>query len=304
MMKTFSLLMIAAVSVAFVAARAEEDAIESGPRAAATSAIRENEKKFYEMGLEQGTRAAFLFYLADDGIVFRPGPVNGKEVWSKRPEGGISLKWTPKFIWVSRSADLGYSSGPAEWRKAKEDPKPFGYGQFITIWKKQKDGEWRVALDVGSEVLGAPNESAEEPAVEPYPVDNADIATLDPGAAQKRLREAENKFAAAAKADSTIALNEASLPSVRVHREGVFPALGRIPAQLMLSVQRGHLTMERMGGAMSDGCDLAYSYGKYSLGESQKTEHGHYLQIWRTDDDGSWKIALDFQVPSPNEQKK
>ncbi|MGZ5004033.1 MAG: hypothetical protein ACXWG7_00755, partial [Chthoniobacterales bacterium] len=60
MMRTFSVLTIAAVSVAFVAARAEEDAIESGPRAAATSAIRENEKKFYEMGLEQGTRAAFL----------------------------------------------------------------------------------------------------------------------------------------------------------------------------------------------------------------------------------------------------
>ena len=256
------------------------------------------------MNLEQGTRAAFLHYLAEDAVVFRPGPVNGKEVWTKRPDGGISLKWTPKFVWVARSADLAYSSGPAEWRKAKEDEKPFGYGQYITIWKKQKDGEWRVALDVGSEVLGPPNESTEEPEAEPYPPDATDAAPPDLAAAQKSLREAENKFAAAAKADFTAALVDAGLPAVRVHREGVFPALGKIPAQLMLSVQHAHLGLERMGGAMSAAGDLAYSYGNYSLGTTQKTEHGHYLQIWRTDQDGTWKIALDFQTPLPDEQKK
>ena len=300
-MKTFSFLILAASAVALVRAEEPPDAV---PRAVAQTAIRDSEKKFYEMGQAQGTRAAFLHFLADDSIVFRPGPVNGKEVWNKRPEGGISLEWKPRYVWVSRSADIGYSTGPAEWRKAKEDLKPFGYGQFITIWKKQKDGQWRAALDVGGEVPGPPNESAEEAGNIFTPIDDAGDKVPDCATASKNLRETENKFAVAAKADSTVALSEAALPTVRVYRENVFPALGKYPAQLMLSVHRGHLTMEKMGGDMSKACDLAYNYGKYSLVEPTSTERGHYLQIWRTDAEGNWKIALDFQSPLPNEQKK
>ncbi len=117
---------------------------------AAAREIVEDEGKFYQMGQEQGTRAAFLAFLSDDAIVFQPGPINGKEAWTKRPEKGISLKWRPLVAGMSRSADLGYTTGPAEWKREKEDEKPFGYGQFVSIWRKQKDGGWKVALDVGS----------------------------------------------------------------------------------------------------------------------------------------------------------
>ncbi len=77
-----------------------------------------------------------------------------------------------------------------------------------------------------------------------------------------------------------------------------------MPARLMLSVRRGSLTSERLGGAISAAGDLAYSYGKYSLSNAQTTERGHYLQIWRTETDGSWKIALDYQAPLPPAEKK
>jgi ketosteroid isomerase-like protein len=297
-MKAFFLLLVASISLS-VPIRA---VAEGGPRDEATAAIRENEKKFFELGQEQGTRDAFLQFLASDSIIFNPGPVNGKAEWSKRPEKGISLKWKPEFVWVSRSADLGYSTGPAEWRKNKEDEKPFGYGQFVSIWKKQKDGSWKVAVDFGNEVPGAPKNEEEEAASESYPAD--DGAKTDQAAAPKKLREAESQFATAAKADSTIALTEASIPTVRVHREGVYPAIGKYAAQLMLSVRRGKLALERLGGGISEAGDLAYSYGKYKLEKPENLERGHYVQIWRLEPDGSWKIALDYQSPLPVEEKK
>src|SRR4051812_3029105 len=52
--------------------------------AEAVRALVDAERNFSQAGQEKGTRAAFLEFLADDAIVFRPGPVNGKEVWSKR----------------------------------------------------------------------------------------------------------------------------------------------------------------------------------------------------------------------------
>ncbi len=156
-MKTFLVCLLSLVSVL---ARAEDPK----PQEALQTVI-ENEGKFFQLGQEEGTRAAFLAFLADDAIVFRPGPVNGPEVWKKRPEKGISLTWKPLFGAIARSADLAYTTGPAEWRHAKEDPKPFGYGQFVSIWKKQKDGGWKVALDVGSEVPG-PAKSEDAPPLE------------------------------------------------------------------------------------------------------------------------------------------
>src|SRR3712207_87962 len=89
---------------------------EPDPAAAARTIV-EHEAKFYQLGQDQGTKPAFLQFLADDSIVFSPGPVNGKQEWQKRPEKGLSLKWTPVFAAMARSADVGYTTGPAEWRK-------------------------------------------------------------------------------------------------------------------------------------------------------------------------------------------
>jgi ketosteroid isomerase-like protein len=267
----------------------------------ALNTVVENEGKFAQMSQDQNTRAAFLEFLAPDAIVFHPGPVNGPELWKKRPENYISLKWKPLFAAIARSADLAYTTGPAEWREKKEDPKPYGYAQFVSVWKKQKDGAWKVALDIGNEVPG-PVKGDEPPPLElslsPAPA-NVDLAD-----AKKKLQQAESLFATAAKADSTIALTEAGAANLRVHREGVFPAIGKGAATLMLSVRRGKLTLERSGGGMSAAGDLAYSYGKYSLVRPQDTERGHFLQIWRMEADGSWKIALDYEAPLPPETKK
>ena len=285
-------------SLAIVQARAQE-----GDPAAAARTIVEHEGRFYQLGQDQGTKTAFLQFLADDCIVFSPGPVNGKQEWQKRPEKGLSLKWTPVFAAMSRSGDLGYTTGPAEWRKEKEDVTPFGYGQFLSIWRKQKDGAWKVALDVGSEVPGPPK--SEEPVEVEYSISEAPAAAPDKTAVNRLLRNAEGKFANAARTDSTAAILGSASESLRVHREGVFPAVGRDAAALMLSVTRGELVVEKTGGAMSEAGDLAYSYGKYTLTRPEKTERGHFLQIWRMEKDGSaFKLALDFQAPLPPEQKK
>ena len=79
----------------------------------------EAERKFYQTGQEKGTRAAFLEFLADDAIIFRPGPVNGKESWNERADTTLDLVWEPTFAAVSRSADFGYDTGPSKWRAKK-----------------------------------------------------------------------------------------------------------------------------------------------------------------------------------------
>ncbi|HSH38983.1 MAG TPA: hypothetical protein VK993_09370, partial [Chthoniobacterales bacterium] len=103
---------------------------------------------------------------------------------------------------------------------------------------------------------------------------------------------------------STAAIAEAARDDIRVHREEMFPGLGKDAAGLMLSVRRGKLSLTQAGTSMSAAADLAYAYGKYTLVKTQSDEQGHYLQIWRAGDGREWKLAFDFQVPLPPEQKK
>ncbi|MEY2497960.1 MAG: hypothetical protein QOD12_1516 [Verrucomicrobiota bacterium] len=264
--------------------------------AEAVRAMVDAEKKFYQTGQEQGTRAAFLAFLADDAIVFRPGPVNGKEAWSKRPESGLDLIWEPTFAAIAQSGDFGYDTGPAKWRANKKEEKFSGYGQFVSIWKKQKDGSWKVALDCGMEnpePAGKP-----EPLRTVVPEDRVNPAG-DLNARRKSRGEAQQKFSDAARTDSATAALAVAADEVRVYRDGHFPTVGKDAAGSLLRETGGKMTFELLGGDMSRSADLAYAYGKYSRVHDKGIEQGHYYQIWQTDAAGSWKLALDWQQALP-----
>lgn len=96
----------------------------------------------------RSTRDAFLAVLADDSLLFAPGPTSGRRVWEARKEGGNRLEWTPEVAEVAASGDLGYTSGP--WRLTPEGKdKPVAFGHFFSIWKKQADGAWKLLIDHG-----------------------------------------------------------------------------------------------------------------------------------------------------------
>jgi ketosteroid isomerase-like protein len=99
-------------------------------------------------------------FTADDAIFMPEGAdiVRGKEAVRKfyapmfaRP--GFALAWRPLEAFVAPSEDVGYTIG--EWRSKGLDKtgKPYatqGKYKYLTIWKKQKDGSWKVAVDVGN----------------------------------------------------------------------------------------------------------------------------------------------------------
>jgi ketosteroid isomerase-like protein len=277
------------------AVRATEPSADEAGRAMVDS-----ERKFYQMSQEKGTRAAFLAFLADDGVVFRPGPVNGKEAWGKRPETGLDLIWEPTFAAIARSADFGYTTGPAKWRANKKDEKFLGYGQFVSIWKKQKDGSWKVALDCGIE--------NPEPAGKPEPLrmfvpeEGKEVKIVEPRGKALPLPEAHKQFVDAAKTNSGEATLAVAAEEIRVYREGSFPAVGKSAAATLLNAKAGKMSFEQLGGDMSRSADLAYSYGKYSLSRDGNTEAGHFLQIWQTDATGMWKLVVDWQQALPKEK--
>jgi hypothetical protein len=89
-----------------------------GEMTPAIRAIVEQERAFSAASVAKSTRDAFMEYLADDSLLFRPGPVPGKMFIRNRPAPPAKLSWAPMFADAASSEDIGYTTGPYEVRKA------------------------------------------------------------------------------------------------------------------------------------------------------------------------------------------
>ena len=53
-------------------------------------------------------------------------------------------------LWAA-SGDLGYTWGTYEFHSKDKSGSPTtDYGKYTSIWKLQKDGSWKVVLDMGN----------------------------------------------------------------------------------------------------------------------------------------------------------
>lgn len=278
------------------AAEAERKKRPPETPAQAVRSLVDAERKFFQAGQEHGTRAAFLGFLADNGIVFRPGPVNGRRTWEQRPETGFDLVWEPVFAAIARSADFGYDTGPAKWRANRKEKEFSGYGHFISIWRKGMDGAWKVELDCGIE---NPKPSRKPESLRTLVPKEQSGLQPDATSRQKAFGQAQKDFIAAAKLNLTKALREFGDDEVRVYRDGSFPSIGKEAGAKLLGPEQAGVALEVMFGNMSSSSDLAYYYGKYSDTRGPQPTPGHFLQIWQTNAEGAWKLVLDWQQPLP-----
>jgi ketosteroid isomerase-like protein len=240
------------------------------------------ESAFAAQSVREGMKAAFLSWLAPGATMFRDGPVDGPALVAGRPDPPIVLDWRPAFVEVAASGELGLSTGP--WKLAsRQDPAAAPHhGQFVSVWKREAQGPWRVHIDLGIEHVGA--------ALADAPL----LARTTPAAGRPgagTIAQAEAAFASRAAADGDGAAYAAfASPGIRLYRNGFPPYLGREPALASPAAgsARTAWTLDRHGVAASG--DLGYAVGR--LGPAPGVAAGDFVRIWRREAEG-WRIAAD-----------
>ncbi|MEI6143630.1 MAG: nuclear transport factor 2 family protein [Mariniphaga sp.] len=110
------------------------------------------EKEFCAMAQSDGVQKAFVYFAADSAAVQRKGQIlKGKENISKQyasfPKND-KLEWSPDFVDVSASGDLGYTYGKYTYTVLDSLGRATqSTGIFHTVWKRQADGKWRFVWD-------------------------------------------------------------------------------------------------------------------------------------------------------------
>jgi len=117
--------------------------------------IIEAENNFAKMAAEEGIHKAFLTYAADEAVLMRNNTViEGKtairDYFKKQgtDDENVSLIWSPDFVDVSKSGDMGYTYGSYTFSYIDSKGKRIeNKGVFHTVWKRQADGSWRFVWD-------------------------------------------------------------------------------------------------------------------------------------------------------------
>jgi ketosteroid isomerase-like protein len=113
------------------------------------------EARFAKDVLERGG-AAFAEWFADDGVALGNGeaPKIGRVAIAKSANWSpkaYQLTWTPTDAVMGPSGDMGYTWGHFEGHSKDANGNPVtATGRFMTIWRKQPDGNWKVVLDAGA----------------------------------------------------------------------------------------------------------------------------------------------------------
>ena len=115
------------------------------------------DRAFSKLSEEKGMKKAFLDYIDSNGVLLRPDhlPLMGADAIDfliQQNDSSYTLKWEPRSGTVSVSGDIGYTYGIYVLKPLAKDT--LIYGNYVSIWKKQSDGNWKFVLDSGNEGLG------------------------------------------------------------------------------------------------------------------------------------------------------
>lgn len=113
------------------------------------------EARFAKDVAERGGKG-FAEWFAEDGVTLGNGaaPVIGKVAIAKAANWdpkAYQLVWTPTDALMGPSGDMGYTWGHYEGHSKDANGNPVTTsGRYMTIWRREPGGAWKVVLDAGS----------------------------------------------------------------------------------------------------------------------------------------------------------
>jgi ketosteroid isomerase-like protein len=244
------------------------------------------ERAFAAASGESGGKGAFLRFIDEDGILFRPGPMNGRAALEAGPEFPGPLAWTPEVAAVSGDGVLGFTTGPWTLTVGQD----VGTGRYTTVWRRTASGEYRFVLDVGVQGPSMTTIPGE------LPVRRVPVGAPEPGTERRDVLAADSAVRAGY-SEGAPALAGLAFPAwLQVLRPGRAVESGPVPflAAVVGAADRGGIRWEVAGSGDSPDGTLAYVYGMASWSDAPEATPAPFLRIWAREDDGDWQLLLDL----------
>ena len=262
------------------------------------------ERAFAADAPSMGVADSFNKWSTPDAIVIGGGQVQRvRDAYpdGPRPADEPLLEWWPNFAGVSRSGDMGFTTGGVQVGGRRT-------GHYFTIWQRQPDGSWKWVYDGGSGASAAdvPGPETEPAILEPGPQlvlavgPNGERPAGVPSEwAMRDVTAREVQLARAAATDQRTAHLAAMADNGRLYVAPRPPAVGRAAFAEALSAWPATFRFgPTEGGGASRYGDLVWTYGTAAWERDGQARTGHYVRLWQRQE-GGWKIVLAQLIPAP-----
>jgi len=256
---------------------------------------------FAALSAERGQRAAFEEFLADDAIVFHPGAVLAREWFATHEQGDGRLDWTPSAAASDCTGQWAVTAGP--WVYSSPEGDASAAGHYLSIWRRDPDGDWRVVLDNGidHDPKAEPAQPLQAALLSLWPAKSAGECRVADAAA--KLRDAERGLNEAIGSDGLVAaLTHAADAAGLAFRDDAIPGPISSAAAADAAYGRGSGARTQFVSADPD-TDFGYSYGIIEAraeAQAQPTVRATYVRVWHRDG-RQWRVAVDMMTPLPDQ---
>ncbi len=257
----------------------------------------ETERAFAARALVIGWKQAFLEYFADDAIGFDGalGLAKDQIAASPDPPKDLQLLWEPRYGDVAASGELGYLTGPVRTILPSRDNGRPRHSTYTSIWKRQRDGSFKVVIDFG---MPTPGLVAFAPGF--TRAANANRFTGDYDETTPPLAAADSVLNSALRTNAATAYRGRLAAGARFNRPNLLPVVGERSVTRWLASQPVYAAADSRYAEAARSGDLGYTWGTYAIGPRQKpAQRGFYVRIWERERNGQWKVAMDLARPGP-----
>jgi ketosteroid isomerase-like protein len=117
--------------------------------------VMQTDRDFAALSVQAGAAEAFKQYSMEDLVLLPPNaePVHGRDNVSRgfvEFDKSLILNWEPRAAEVAASGDLAYSWGTSTGTRRETGAQAFR-GKYLTVWKKDANGNWKMIADMGNE---------------------------------------------------------------------------------------------------------------------------------------------------------
>jgi len=124
--------------------------------AANSQVLLDTDIAFSDYSVKNGIHKAFIEFAHDSVVLLKAKrmPIVGKqsliESYIGKSDSGVMLTWKPAKAIIAESEEMGFTYG--FWLSVSQADT--SRGTYLTIWKKNSNGQWKYIADTGNEGLG------------------------------------------------------------------------------------------------------------------------------------------------------
>lgn len=244
-----------------------------------------------ELASNKGVLAGLKNGVDKNTVFFQPAPEKALNYLKNMPNIPDLMSWKPVMAKIAKSNEWGFTTGPFV---SSNNGMQKVYGEYLTVWKRNKKGAWKVAYRAEIKHPKVSNEVGID-------FENPENQKFIMQRSQERLKQREEIITSTdrlmgtvLRADNRVGYDEFLSLESRLLFSGFSPVIGKENIQKFLIKNKIDIKTTPIGVDRSLSGELAFSYGDAKVIKDNWVQNFYYLRIWELNQDYKWNVLVEM----------